>query len=56
VLKNPAISSAITGASRPQQVYDSVKALDAMKLLTPEVVEEIEKVLWNKPTEIRQRS
>jgi len=49
VLKNPAISSAITGASRPSQVYDSVKSLDTVKLLTDEVMAEIDAVLENKP-------
>jgi len=49
VLKNKHISSAITGASRPQQVYDSVKALDTLKLLTDEVMEEIEAIIDNKP-------
>jgi aryl-alcohol dehydrogenase-like predicted oxidoreductase len=55
VLRNKHISSAITGASRPQQVYDSVKALDAYKLLTDEVMEEIEKILGNKPKDQTRR-
>lgn len=50
VLKNKNVSSAITGASRPEQVYDIVKSLDAVSKLTPEVMEEIETVLENKPT------
>jgi len=49
VLKNKNISSAITGASRPAQVYDAVKALDVIPKLTDEIMEEIEKVLDNKP-------
>ena len=44
VLKNPNISSAITGASKPEQVFKSVKALDLLPKLTDEVKEEIEDV------------
>jgi len=50
VLKNKNISSAITGASKPQQVYDAVKALDVIPKLTDEVMKEIEAILKNKPT------
>lgn len=49
VLKNERVSSAITGASRVEQVYDSLKALDALEKLTPEVMTEIDDVLGNKP-------
>ncbi|KAH8811848.1 putative voltage-gated K channel beta subunit [Xylogone sp. PMI_703] len=49
VLKNPRVSSAITGASRVEQVYESVKAFDVAKKLTPEIMEEIESILGNKP-------
>lgn len=49
VLKNKNVSSAITGASRPQQVYDAVKALDALPLLTPDIMDEIDGILGNKP-------
>jgi aryl-alcohol dehydrogenase-like predicted oxidoreductase len=55
VLKNKNVSSAITGASRPEQIYDSVKALDAVPKLTPEIMEEIEAVLKNKPTPLTRR-
>ncbi|OCK78200.1 Aldo/keto reductase [Lepidopterella palustris CBS 459.81] len=43
VLKNPNVSSAITGASRPEQVFMSVRALDLLPKLTAEVMEEIDK-------------
>lgn len=49
ILKNPNISSMITGASRPQQVLDNVKALGAVDLLTEEVIEKIEAAVGNKP-------
>ena len=49
VLRNKNVSSAITGASRPEQVYESIKALDAVELLTGDIVEEIDEILGNKP-------
>lgn len=55
VLKNPRVSSAITGASKRQQVYDSVKSLDAIKLLTDEIMAEIDTVLGNKPDAMIRR-
>jgi aryl-alcohol dehydrogenase-like predicted oxidoreductase len=55
VLKNKNVSTAITGASKPEQVYESVKAIDAYKKLTDEVMEEIEKILGNKPKALTKR-
>jgi aryl-alcohol dehydrogenase-like predicted oxidoreductase len=55
VLKNKRVSSAITGASRPEQVYDSVKALPAIEKLTPEIMEEIDGILGNKPAVMIRR-
>lgn len=49
VLKNKNVSSAITGASRPEQVYDSLKAISAVEKLTPDVMKEIDEILGNKP-------
>lgn len=48
-LKNPNVSTVITGASRPQQVTENMKALDVVANLTPEVMDRIEAVLDNKP-------
>ena len=48
-LKNPNVSTVITGASRPEQVRENVKALDLLEKLTPEVMESIEGVLGNRP-------
>ncbi len=48
-LKNPHVSSVITGASRPQQVTENMKALDVSHQLTPDVMQQIEDVLQNKP-------
>jgi voltage-dependent potassium channel beta subunit len=50
-LKNPHVSTVITGASRVQQVHENMKALEAVEKLNPEVMERIEKVLGNKPHE-----
>jgi len=50
VLKNKNVSSAITGASRPEQVYDSVRALAVVEKLTDEVMKEIDAILGNKPS------
>lgn len=55
VLKNKNVSSAITGASRPEQIYDSVKSLDAIEKLTPEIMAEIDEILGNKPAEMIRR-
>lgn len=44
-LKNPHVSTVITGASRAEQVHQNMAALDLVAKLTPEVMEEIEKAL-----------
>lgn len=49
ILKNPNISSMITGASRPQQVLDNIRALGVVEKLTDEVIEKIEVAVGNKP-------
>jgi voltage-dependent potassium channel beta subunit len=43
-LKNPNVSSVIMGASKPEQVTDNVKALEALPLLTDEVMQKINSV------------
>jgi voltage-dependent potassium channel beta subunit len=47
VLHNPLVASAITGASRPEQVEENIKALDVT--ITPEINQRIEDILQNKP-------
>ena len=44
-LKNPNVSSVITGASRAAQVHENMKALDVVPLLTNDVMERIEVIL-----------
>jgi len=51
-LKNPHVSTVITGASRVEQVYDNLKSLEVVDLLTEDVMAEIESVLDNKPEPI----
>jgi len=54
-LKNPNVSSAITGASKVEQVHKSVKALDLIPKLTGEIMDEIDEVLGNKPAPMTRR-
>lgn len=48
-LKNPNVSTVITGASKPEQVKQNMKALDAVEKLTDDVIDKIEEILDNKP-------
>ncbi|KAJ3023124.1 UNVERIFIED_CONTAM: hypothetical protein HDU68_008766 [Siphonaria sp. JEL0065] len=50
-IKNPNVSSVITGASRASQVTENVKALQVVPKLTPEIFAEIEAILENKPAQ-----
>jgi voltage-dependent potassium channel beta subunit len=48
-LKNPNVSTVILGASKTTQLTENFQALDAMEVLTPEVMEKIETILNNRP-------
>ncbi len=48
-LKNPNVSSVITGASRVEQVRENMQAGDLAGKLTSEVLDRIDKILENKP-------
>lgn len=48
-LKNPNVSTVITGASRKEQVVENMKALEVVPLLTDAVMERIEEILQNRP-------
>jgi len=48
-LKNPNVSTVITGASRASQVTENMKALECAEILTPAIMERIELLLDNKP-------
>jgi voltage-dependent potassium channel beta subunit len=52
-LKNPNVSTVITGASRAEQVHENMKALDVAAQLTPEIMSKIEEVLGNNPNRDR---
>jgi voltage-dependent potassium channel beta subunit len=48
-LKNPNVSTVITGASRREQVVENMRALEVVPRLTSDVIERIEGILENKP-------
>lgn len=48
-IKNPNVSTAILGATKKEQLYDNLKALEVVSKLTPDVMDKIEKILLNKP-------
>ncbi|KAF9699877.1 hypothetical protein EKO04_002585 [Ascochyta lentis] len=47
--KNPHVSTVILGASKVEQIHDNCAALKLLPKLTPEIMEEIEGILGNKP-------
>jgi voltage-dependent potassium channel beta subunit len=49
-LKNPNVSSVITGASRVEQVSENMKAIEDVPLLTPDVMNRVDKIV-GKPGE-----
>jgi voltage-dependent potassium channel beta subunit len=51
-LKNPNVSTVITGASQASQVIENMKSLDYVDKLDDQVMEEIEGILENKPSPI----
>ena len=48
-IKNPHVTTAILGATRREQLEDNLKALEVLDQLSGDVMEEIEKILQNKP-------
>jgi voltage-dependent potassium channel beta subunit len=46
-LKNPNVSTVITGASRPEQVVENFQALDVLPMLTDDVMEKIDSIVKN---------
>jgi len=45
LLKNPNVSTVITGASRVEQVQENMKAVEVVEKLTPDVMDTIENIL-----------
>jgi aryl-alcohol dehydrogenase-like predicted oxidoreductase len=50
-LKNPNVSTVITGASRVSQVHENLKAAEVAAKLTPENMARIDGILGNDPNE-----
>jgi voltage-dependent potassium channel beta subunit len=48
-LKNPYVSTTITGASKPEQIVENMKAIDVAAQLDDNVMAKIEAILDNKP-------
>ncbi len=48
-LKNPNVSTVITGASRMEQVNENMKALDVVQKLSSDIMKRIDEVLGNAP-------
>jgi aryl-alcohol dehydrogenase-like predicted oxidoreductase len=49
-LKNPRVSTVITGASKPEQVKDNMKAGELVAQLGDDVMHRIEGILQNRPS------
>lgn len=49
-LKNPNVSTVITGATRPEQVNENMKAEEVVQRLDLDAMEKIDGILGNKPT------
>ena len=50
-LKNPFVSTVITGASRVEQVHENMKAADVAPKLTPEILEQVDDIFEVKKEE-----
>jgi aryl-alcohol dehydrogenase-like predicted oxidoreductase len=50
VISNPDVSTAITGASSPKQLEETLKAVEYQKLITPEIEKRIEAIFETAPT------
>jgi voltage-dependent potassium channel beta subunit len=48
-LKNPNVSTTITGSSKPEQIIENMKAIDIVSQLDDDIMEKIETILDNKP-------
>jgi voltage-dependent potassium channel beta subunit len=48
-IKNPNVTTTILGATKKEQLTENMKALEVVKVLTADVMEQIEQILQNKP-------
>jgi aryl-alcohol dehydrogenase-like predicted oxidoreductase len=53
VLKNPNVSTVITGASKLSQIEENFKALDVVPMLTDEVMQRIDTALADYPDDVK---
>ena len=51
-LINPNVSTVITGASKPEQVEENLDAYNLAESLNEDYLNEIERILDNKPTSL----
>ena len=49
-LKNPHVSTVITGATKPAQLVENLEAIKAVELLSDEILERIDVILDNRPS------
>jgi aryl-alcohol dehydrogenase-like predicted oxidoreductase len=48
-IKNPNVSTAILGATKKEQLVETMQSIEVVSKLTPEVIEKIEKIMNSKP-------
>ena len=48
-LKNPNVSTVITGATRPEQVTENMKAIDVAHKINSDIMDRTDKILGNRP-------
>lgn len=48
-MKHPKVNTVITGASKPEQMEENLRAVALLPKLTPEFMVEIDKILDNLP-------
>ncbi len=48
-IHNPNVTTAILGATKKEQLEQNLKAIDALPVLTTEIIQKIEEILQNKP-------
>lgn len=53
ILKNPNVSTVITGASRVEQLKENMKALDVVPMLSDEVMKRIDEALIGYPDDVK---
>jgi aryl-alcohol dehydrogenase-like predicted oxidoreductase len=49
VINNPDVSTAITGATRVEQLEDTIKAVAVKKILTPQIEQRIDNIFKSAP-------